>query len=38
MSHDAGLGIAQRMAIACHMRALIDDQDVVPRLGQERDQ
>ena len=33
MSHDAGLGIALRMAIARHMRALIDDQDVVPGLG-----
>jgi hypothetical protein len=32
MSHDAGLGIALRMAITRHMRALVDDQDVLPGL------
>jgi hypothetical protein len=33
MSHDAGLGIALRMAIARHMRALVDHEDFVPGLG-----
>ena len=33
VSHDAGLEIALRMAIARHMRALVDHQDVVPGLG-----
>jgi hypothetical protein len=32
MRHNAGLRVALRMAIARHMRALIDDQDVVPGL------
>jgi hypothetical protein len=30
MSHDAGLGIALRMAVARHMRAFIDHEHVVP--------
>jgi hypothetical protein len=34
MRHDAGLGIALRMAVARHMRALVDHQDFVPGLRQ----
>ena len=33
MRHHAGLGIALRMAIARHMRALVDHQDFVPGLS-----
>jgi hypothetical protein len=33
MRHDAGLGIALRMAIARHMRALVDHEDFMPGLG-----
>ena len=34
MRHDAGLGIALRMAIARHMRALIDHQHALPGFGE----
>jgi hypothetical protein len=34
MRHDAGLRVALRMTIAGHMRALVDHQDFVPRLGE----
>jgi hypothetical protein len=34
MGHDAGLRIASRMAIAGHMRALVDHEDFVPCLGE----
>jgi hypothetical protein len=32
MGHDAGFGVALRMAIARHMRALIDHQNFMSRL------
>src|SRR6185437_5123106 len=34
MGHHPGLGIALRMAIASHVRALVDHQDFVPGLRQ----
>jgi hypothetical protein len=34
MRHDASLRIPSRMTIAGHMRALVDHQDLVPRLGE----
>ncbi len=34
MRHDAGLRVALRMTVAGHMRALVDHQDFVSRLGE----